>query len=551
MLNNDDQWTDPRAIPGTSQLSPAAVATDTHLFVAWTAPSAEIFLTSSTDGIHWTTPKVANVGLAGSKPALCIGSASVLTRGGIPSLFMAWNNQGTGEPWVCVPTEPGGMQTVKCATLRGQNWSVPESVAGVFSNFGPSLLFLFGSVVFGAWTDPTPLSPVYWAPLLDGGLLSFAGEFNPGSALVGYYGSAFNVIGIAQDSSVRIYSKLASNPNWSVSSIAASSTVPGAPFAPIYSDPYAVLTSSRNPGNANYLYTLGNNSWTISAPQILHLPPGAALTCAPPLQIFGVDKTGALTKFVWQQNNTWAGTAMTASGFAPPGAPVVASYRTSGRYPGHENLFVVGNDGGLWVFSPNAPPTRISNPWLGPSAVPGGVQLLPGSFIEAGYQSSGHLPYSQLDIFAIDASGTLQIWWESQGSGWHQLPMRNGGGLPPGAPIGVGYQQYSDPGTGSDDIQPPPPGDLDSPQLGSEAYFQQLNVYGVDSNGALNVWCVHMSQTWVHAFINAAGQQLPGAYIATGNVATWLSDLFIVNSDGWLQHCAVINQGSWASTVLP
>jgi hypothetical protein len=55
---------------------------------------------------------------------------------------------------------------------------------------------------------------------------------------------------------------------------------------------------------------------------------------------------------------------------------------------------------------------------------------------------SNVMGYTQLDVFVIDSSGVLQILWESQGSGWQKVAMVDGGGLPPGAPLATAYQDW-------------------------------------------------------------------------------------------------------------
>jgi hypothetical protein len=216
--------------------------------------------------------------------------------------------------------------------------------------------------------------------------------------------------------------------------------------------------------------------------------------------------------------------------------------RRSRNEPSGVNLFVVDNLGRLWVFQED---DAVAQKWSS-QIMPGKTSLVPGSSVATGYQvafavqglGTVDLGYSQLDVFAVDVHGQLQIWWESQGSGWTQVPMPNGAGLPPGAAIGIGYQQNDTP------WQFTPIGN-------------QLDVFIVDTSGKLQIWWVFHSGSWSHAPMPFNVVFPPGAPVTTADAQLDSNgqpnqlDVFAVDVNGRIQVFWESFDGAWSNGGIP
>ena len=299
----------------------------------------------------------------------------------------------------------------------------------------------------------------------------------------------------------------------------------------------------------------GSTSSSVATTGDAHLTPGAWLEAFLDsdeevdlgVRVLVVDATGTLRAISMQTASTWSSVPLSPPGFAPPGAPVEVAFRTRGSAVGFSpngpvNVFVTDNHGRLWVFEEENAQTQA---WSS-NQMPGHVELVPGSPLATGYQVAiavqglGHndLGYSQLDVFAVDRQGQLQIWWESQGSGWTQVPMPNGSGLPPGAAMGVGYAQYDTP--------------WQNTPIGN-----QLDVFVVDTNGKLQIWWVYQSGGWMHAPMPFNITLPPGAPLATGyqqfdsDTKPNQLDVFGVDTNGRIQAFWESYDGSWSNGVIP
>jgi hypothetical protein len=85
---------------------------------------------------------------------------------------------------------------------------------------------------------------------------------------------------------------------------------------------------------------------------------------------------------------------------------------------------------------------------------------------------------NQLDVFVVDTNGKLQIWWVYQSGGWTHAPMPFNVTLPPGAPLATGYQQFD-----------------------SDTKPNQLDVFGVDTNGRIQAFWESYDGSWSNGVI--------------------------------------------------
>jgi hypothetical protein len=236
--------------------------------------------------------------------------------------------------------------------------------------------------------------------------------------------------------------------------------------------------------------------------------------------------------------------AISPPGFAPPGAPLAVDFRVIGLLDGVDqggdlNVFVVDNNGTLWAFDNS----DLGDTWQGVMMPnPNGVKLNPGAHIATGFQvavdaEGNSLGYSQLDVLVVDAFGNLQVWWESQGSEWHQQPMPDGSGLPPGAPIATGLQVYELPWKNT--------------PIGN-----QLDVFVVDLNGKLSRWWVYRSGTWARDQLPDTYSLPAGAHLATANQQVdgdrlfHQLDVFAVGKDGRIVVFWQTEEYPWTTEIM-
>jgi hypothetical protein len=381
------------------------------------------------------------------------------------------------------------------------------------------------------------------------------GHFSPSANLFTFREGILDqldVFGVAKGNGILKFSVQGTG-NWGKAAVFPSVSPPAG--APMISAgvPSQVFVADAN--GVLVLLTPGSSSSSVVTTGDAHLTPGAWLEAFSDsdgevdlgVRVLVVDATGALRAISMQTASTWSSVPISSPGFAPPGAPLARALRTLGSSLGFSpngpaNVFVVDNHGRLWVFEEENAQTQTWSSHL----MPGNVGLVPGSSAATGYQVAiatqglGHddLGYSQLDVFAVDTRGQLQIWWESQGSGWTQVPMPNGSGLPPGAAMGVGYAQYDTP--------------WQNTPIGN-----QLDVFVVDTNGKLQIWWVYQSGGWTHAPMPFNVILPPGAPLATGyqqfdsDTKPNQLDVFGVDTNGRIQVFWESYDGSWSNGVIP
>jgi hypothetical protein len=294
---------------------------------------------------------------------------------------------------------------------------------------------------------------------------------------------------------------------------------------------------------------------------------GLAVARQPPndqLTALCVDADGVLT-LTWEvDNGPWNfPVGISAPGFAPPGASVVAI-----RQPPNAQLdaFVIDSGGALQVLF------EVNNgKWSAP------IALTPSGFAPAGCHLAvaRQPPNDQLTAFIVDVNGVLNVLWEVDNGPWHApVPITGPTFAPPGAPI-VALQQMPNQQldallVGSDGalhvlfevnngpwsapirITPPnfvPPGARLA--AARQPPYDQLTAFIVDVNGALNVlWEVNNGAWHAPVPITGAGFAPPGAGVAVARQPP--NDqltAFIVDVNGALNVLWEVDNGAWHAPV--
>jgi hypothetical protein len=125
------------------------------------------------------------------------------------------------------------------------------------------------------------------------------------------------------------------------------------------------------------------------------------------LEVFTVGDDGAL-RGVWKEHNSiWRPPfALTAPGFAPPGAPVAAVFQPRNN---QVEVFLVSNDGTVWDIwkmqnGPWQPAIALTEPNFAPA----------GAAISAVVQPRN----DQIEVFVIDRNGALRDMWKEHNGPW-------------------------------------------------------------------------------------------------------------------------------------
>jgi hypothetical protein len=248
-----------------------------------------------------------------------------------------------------------------------------------------------------------------------------------------------------------------------------------------------------------------------------HAPPGAYLAVSQQIgadqtDVFLIDNAGQLNVFWVESSGAWNGPQKIGPvGFASAGGPLVASQQFGIE---QTDVFLIDVTGQLQVFWVAAEGT-----WNGPQKIgPVGIASA-GSFIAVSQRAG----LSQTDLFLVDKNGLLNIFWMSGGGIWNG-PDEIGltGNAAPGSFIAVS-QQF---GTG------------------------QTDVFLVDKNGQLNVFSVTGEGRWRRDVIGAPGFAAPGSPIAV----SWQfyanqTDVFVVDKTGQLNVFWTIGAGIWNGPV--
>ena len=295
--------------------------------------------------------------------------------------------------------------------------------------------------------------------------------------------------------------------------------VPGAPIAASrqfglnQTDVFIVDVTGR----LQVFYVSGAGVWqgpeAIGTPKML--PSGSSLAVSQQLglnqtDVFFVDQNGQLNICWVDDAGAWQGPApLGPQGLAPSGCSVAASQQFGLT---QTDVFLVGNNGQLYVFWVDG-----AGAWNGPLPIgPPGIAK-PGSHLATCKQSS----LTQADVFLIDNSGQLVVFWVAAGGPWNgPLPIGAGGLAVPGSPVTA--------------VTPP----------GSNL----TSVFVVDTQGQLNVFSVVGGNAWLAPRI-ISGNAPPGAFLTTcTQFGLAQTDLFWVDATG---NINVLGGNGWASWAGP
>jgi hypothetical protein len=282
------------------------------------------------------------------------------------------------------------------------------------------------------------------------------------------------------------------------------------------------------------------------------------------LEVLTVDASGALTLRWKENNNAWnSPVALTGPGFAPAGAPVATAF-----YPPNNQLeaFVAGSDGAVYVIW-----KAQNDAWSEP------VALTEPGFVSAGVPLSVayYPPNEQLELFAVDRNGAVQLLWKAQNGSWNSpVALTANAFAPPGASLTSVYYPPNDQlevlvvdWSGSVNvIWKAQNGNWNAPValtdpgvalLGTSlagVYYpvnEQLEVLFVDRWGAVNVLWKAQNEAWnAPAGLTAQGTAAPGSPIATVYYpANDQLEAFFVDVSGALNVLYKVRNSVWSGPV--
>jgi hypothetical protein len=230
------------------------------------------------------------------------------------------------------------------------------------------------------------------------------------------------------------------------------------------------------------------------------------------LEEFYVDSTGAINVTWKAQGGRWRpAVALTAQGFAPPGAPLAAVYQ-----PLNEQLevFVVGVDGAVrGIYKAH------NGAWQAPFTLTDAGLAPPGAHLAAAFYPLNN----QLEVFVVDRIGRVDVIWKAQNGAWKPAAGLQEGFAPPGAPLAVVYQPLN----------------------------EQLEVFAVGDDGSVRgIWKAQNS-TWKAPFWPApagfapAGANIAGVFYPSNNQL----ELFVIDRSGTLNVIWKAQNGAWKAPV--
>jgi hypothetical protein len=225
--------------------------------------------------------------------------------------------------------------------------------------------------------------------------------------------------------------------------------------------------------------------------------------------VFAVNENGRLTVSWVVGAGEWQGPMeLGPTGYAPAGCPVATSQQFGLT---QTDVFLVNNSGQLavyWVVEGGA--------WGGPGGIgPAGIAPA-GACVAASQQFA----LNQTDVFLFDKNGQLNVFWVDNAGAW-QGPGKIG-------PAGI-----AEPG-----------GFLcASRQFG----LNQTDVFFVDKNGQLNVCWVDNAGAWQGpGKIGPAGIAPAGCFVAASQqIGLNQTDVFLIDKNGQLNVFWVDNAGAW------
>jgi hypothetical protein len=279
------------------------------------------------------------------------------------------------------------------------------------------------------------------------------------------------------------------------------------------------------------------------------------------LEEFYVDYQGAIN-VVWKaQGGRWRpAVALTAPGFAPPGAPLAAVYQELNE---QLEVFTVGVDGAVrGIYKAH------NGPWQPPFTLTDAGLALPGAHLAA----SSYPLNNQLEVFVVDRGGRLVVISKAENGAWKPAGGLREGFAAPGAPLAVVYQSpyaqlevFAVAGDGSvhglwraqnsywsEQFSLAPAG-FAPPSANVAAIFypsdNHLEVFVVDGSGTLNVIWKAQNGAWqapadLQANFAAPGAPLAVAYQPLYELHVQL-EVFAVTNNGSVHGLWKLNNSKW------
>jgi hypothetical protein len=232
--------------------------------------------------------------------------------------------------------------------------------------------------------------------------------------------------------------------------------------------------------------------------------------------VFFVDKTGQLNVFWADGEGSWNGPEKIGpAGFAVSGAYLAVSQQIG---LSQTDVFLADKTGQLNVFWVDG-----AGAWNGPEKIGPPAHAPSGGFVAASQQFG----LTQTDVFLIDNTGQLNVFWVDGAGAW-------------AGPEKIGAAGFAAPG-----------GYLAASQ---QFGLTQTDVFLVDKTGQLNVFWVDGAGAWNGPEkIGPAGYATAGAYVAAsqqfGATTKGQTDVFLFNKSGQLAVFYVVGAGVWSGAV--
>ncbi len=247
--------------------------------------------------------------------------------------------------------------------------------------------------------------------------------------------------------------------------------------------------------------------------------PGSAVTASQQFginnqtDVFLVDKTGQLNVFWVDGAGAWQGPEKIGpAGFANSGSAVTASQQFG--INNQTDVFLVDKTGQLNVFWVDG-----AGVWQGPEKIGPAGFANPGSAVTASQQFGIN---NQTDVFLVDKTGQLNVFWVDGAGAWQ-------------GPEKIGPAGFANPGSAVTASQ----------QFGIN---NQTDVFLVDKTGQLNVFWVDGAGVWQGPEkIGPAGFANPGSAVTASQQfgINNQTDVFLVDKTGQLNVFWVDGAGAW------
>ena len=235
--------------------------------------------------------------------------------------------------------------------------------------------------------------------------------------------------------------------------------------------------------------------------------------------MFLFDNSGQLNVFWVQGVGAWGGPVpVGAKGIAPSGANLAASQQFGA--PNQTDVFFFDNNGQLNVFW-----VQGVGGWGGPVKIGVKNTAPPGAPLAVSRQFGAP---NQTDVFFVDNSGQLSVFWVQDTGGW-------------GGPVTIGEIGLAPAGASV----------AASQQFGAS---NQTDVFLIDNNGQLNVFWVQNTGAWNGPLkLGPKNTAAPGAVVAASQqfgvadqTDVWVINQNGTNAPGWPVVFWVDGAGQWS-----